>query len=119
MKMDEFAKLEGNVYDKLRWGKYNHEEPEEMVKRMSNAFKTLASTLRVGQAGILLSHGDPIAWLANYLDTQTIPNPKDLRDLIYPAKGDSLVAVIGPDEKIFTLYLLNENSKKQTERKIY
>lgn len=121
MKMDEFTKLKGDVYDKSRWGQYNHEEPEEIVKRMYHALTSIAATLNTGEAGILLSHGDPIAWLANYLDTKDVPNPKSLRDLIYPAKGDSLVAVIEPDEKVFTLYLLNENSKKgeKGERKIY
>lgn len=119
MKMDEFAKLDGNVYDKSRWEQYHHEIPEDVAERMHHTFTTLALTLSAGQTGILLSHGDPIAWLANYLDTQTIPNPKDLRDLIYPSKGDSLVTVIGPDNEVFTLYLLNENSKGERQRKIY
>lgn len=106
MKMDEFASIKGDVYDQARWGKYNHERPEDIVSRMQNVFNNISSSLSVGETGLMLSHGDPIAWLANYLYSETVPNPSDLRGMIYSAKGQALVTVIGPDNRIFTLYSL-------------
>jgi hypothetical protein len=46
----------------------------------------------------------------NKLDSNSIPDPKNLRSLIFSTKGQALVATIGPDGKLFTLYPLNENT---------
>lgn len=107
--MDKLIELEGNNYILP-----DSETPESVTQRILQTFSKTAADLKVGQAAILLSHGDPIAFLANMLDSNSIPDPKNLRNLIYPAKGQALVAVIGPDGKLFTLYLLNEESGKST-----
>jgi broad specificity phosphatase PhoE len=102
--MDKLMALQhGDVYNLP-----GTEKPEEVVERMLRIFTEVTQNLKTGEAAILVSHGDPIAFLVNSLETKSIPNPKFLRDIIYPAKGQVAVAVIGPDGELFTLYLLNE-----------
>jgi len=107
MAMKKLAEIGGDVYEESRWGKYGHEKPREIVERMGRAFWQMVKDLKTGVAGILVSHGDPIAWLANSLVSGEVPSPQELRELIYPAKGEALVAVIGPQDELFTMYLLN------------
>lgn len=104
--MDNLQEIGGNVYDQSIWGEYNHETPEEVVKRMSTVFWEVTNKLTIGQTGILISHGDPIAWLANFLNCGKIPEPEELRKLIYPPKGAAVVAVIDPKGTLFTQYLM-------------
>ena len=83
------------------------------------AFNALAQSLKTGETGVLISHGDPIAWLANTLGTQNIPISQNLRELRYPAKGEGLVAVLDPNGDLFTIYRLNEDSVVSTQKRIY
>lgn len=112
MTLDQLAEIGGNVYEESRWGKYGHERPKQIIERMERAFWTMAQSLKVGETGIIVSHGDPIAWLANHLVSDRIPDPKDLRKLIYPVKGQAVVAVIDSSDHFFTAYLLNEVSPR-------
>ena len=106
MKMAEFMKLDGNVYDKDRWGEYGHESPESIARRTQDTFWSIARSLKAGENAILVSHGDPIAWLLNSLEGSKV-SPDKLRDMIYPNKGEAVVAVIDPKGNIFTMYSLN------------
>lgn len=107
--MDKLIALEGNNYTLP-----DSEAPESVTQRMHRVFDTTVANLKIGEAAILLSHGDPIAFLANTLETDLIPDPQNLRKLIYPAKGQALVAVIGPNGKLFTLYSLSEDAGENT-----
>lgn len=106
MTLDELTAIGGDVYENNRWKEYVHERPEDIITRMNTAFWQSAKNLQTGQTAILVSHGDPIAWLVNTISGEVIPQPKDLRNLLYPSKGEGVVAIIGPDNKIFSLYSL-------------
>lgn len=104
--MADLQRIKGDVYDKSRWGKYNHEEPKEVVERSQRGFWRLAEELKLGEAGLIMSHGDAIGWLANSLISKDLPNPNKLRDRLYTPKGSAVVAIIDPSGKIFTEYLM-------------
>jgi len=108
-KMDKLISLGGDVYHLP-----NTESPESVTRRMLKIFNIAANSLRVGQAAILVSHGDPIVFLTHFLKTNSIPDPKILREITYPAKGQALVVVIEPSGKLFTFYLLSENGEENT-----
>ena len=90
--------MRGDAYDESRWGKYHHEKPEEIIKRMEKIFWEIERSLKIGETGILVSHGDPIAWWINY----------KLRSLFYPKKGEAIVVIVDSQGKIFSHYILNE-----------
>jgi broad specificity phosphatase PhoE len=108
-KMNKLMDIEGNVYDLP-----NTEKPESVTQRMCRIFDSTADSLRVGQAVILVSHGDPIAFLINSLIENLVPNPKILREKNYPNKGQATLAVIGPDGKILCTYFLNESTEEKS-----
>lgn len=111
MTMEEHQKLGGGMgYDVSRWGKYHHERPKQVIKRMDTVFWNEATHLKTGETGIIISHGDPIAWWIDHQIMGFTPDPKNLRNLIYPNKGDAIVAIIGPDGKWFCHYLLKDPS---------
>lgn len=116
MSMETFMGLAGNVYDENRWGKYHHESPGSITKRTRDAFWKIAKDLRVGQTAVMLSHGDPIAFLLNALDNKKI-TPAELRNAIYPKKAEATAVIIGPDAKVFTMYSLNR--AQLNESKVY
>lgn len=115
MSMEELEKRKGNVYDRGRWGKYNHESPEQAIERMRSVFYQTAKRLNISEACILVSHGDPIAWFANTINGETIPDPRNLRNLIYPSKGNGILYVLDKENKISKQYVLREIE----ENKIY
>lgn len=113
MSMIEHEKGGGNVYDKNRWGKYNHETPEHAIGRMRLAFYQTARRLNISEACILISHGDPIAWLANTINGEAIPDPQNLRNQIYPSKGNGILYVLDKKNKISEQYMLREIEEKK------
>ena len=111
--MDQWEKeYRGDAYSK-RWEKYDCEKPEAIIERMSNAFWKASEELKPGKAAILVSHGDPIAWFVNSLLGE-IPEPHNLRNLTYPTKGEALVAVISPDDKLAVIHELNKRPNRST-----
>ncbi len=108
VKMREFQQMSGDVYDSRRWGNYNHEQPVNIVARMKKAVHDMSEDLRVGQAGVILSHGDPIAWLLNSIASDTMPEPKNLRSALYPAKGQAVAIIFDSENTFFAAYTLNE-----------
>jgi hypothetical protein len=116
MTMDQLAEIGGNVYSQ-RWKKYQHEQPDSVVKRMHQQFIEISNSLKTGETGVLLSHGDPIAWLLNTLYGELIPEPENLRDLEYPAKGEAVIVIINPDNTIYSSY--STRSLSLDDKKIY
>lgn len=108
LNMDEWKEKKGNAYDKKRWAEYNHESPESIISRFNKVFQETAATLKTGEAAILLSHGDPIAWFINYKITGKLPDPKKLRSLIYPNQGEAIVIVLNGRNKIVKHYTLKD-----------
>lgn len=108
--MDQWERLEGDAYDLRRWGKYNHESPEEVIKRLKNAFWNNVKSLKSGETAILVSHGDPIAWLmSSFISQKIAPSIKELRK-ITPKKGQGIAVLIDPFNKIFSYYLLEDKT---------
>ncbi len=99
--------IHGNTYDRNRWGSYNHEEVQTIIDRMNRVFWKAAKSLKKGEAAILVSHGDPIAWWINHQITGKEPDPARQSELLYPAKGQAIVAILDSQGKWFTHYLLN------------
>lgn len=104
----EMKKIKGEVYLDKRWDKYQHENPTSVTKRIDSVFRKTATELKPGQTVILLSHGDPIAFWINKNVSGKYPNPKKLRDLIYPKQGEGIVIVINPENKITGHYSLKD-----------
>ena len=105
--MDQFAEQGGNVYDDSLWKDYPHEQSEAIVGRMRKAFDEMAESIKIGESGILLSHGDPISWLLNDVIKGSLPKPKDLRNSLYPEKGVASVLVLDSSNKLINHYKLN------------
>lgn len=107
--IDDLLKAGGKIYDGTLAQKYNHEKPEEVLKRMRLSFMQMSSKLNPSETGVILSHGDPIAWLLNSLlfefsFQKEKPVPENLQFLCYPQKGDSYVIVLNPPGIFFTAY---------------
>lgn len=110
LSMTQWAELKkkskGDAYDIEIWGKYNHEKPSSVIARMTRFYYHIAKSVRDGETAIFISHGDPIAFLINYLINKKIPDHKILRQLIYPTKGQAIVTIINPDNKFFNYDLI-------------
>lgn len=115
MNMNEHEARKGNIYDRDRWGGYNHETPELAIERMRLIFNQATQRLEVSEACIIISHGDPIAWFANTVNNRRIPNPQNLRAQIYPSKGNGILYVVDKENNIIDEYVL----KEREEDKIY
>lgn len=106
--MHQWKDQKGNAYDKVRWRKYNHEKPQRIIQRIDEVFWESVKNLEVDQTAVLISHGDPIAWWINHQVVGKIPNPKQLRDLIYPNQGQGIVVVLNSKNEIVKHYLLKD-----------
>lgn len=87
--MTEWEQLNGNAYDEERWGKYGHETTTALTERMVGVMARMVAKLSDGQVGAMVSHGDPIAFLLNYLKDGVIPDPASIRNMLYPPKGSA------------------------------
>lgn len=85
---------------------YRHEKTQSVVDRMDRAFAEIIYVLRVGETGILISHGDPIAYFINFKLNGIIPDYHDFNKVIYVKKGEALVIIIDADSTIFSQYTL-------------
>ncbi|MDH7475880.1 MAG: histidine phosphatase family protein [Microgenomates group bacterium] len=105
IKINQWEKT-GNPYDEKIWQKYQHENPGLVVLRMSDIFWQMAEKLKRGQAGILLSHGDPICWLVNYLIFWQIPDYPAAKKNFNPKKGEAIILILDKNNKILSYSLL-------------
>jgi len=108
-KMDKLIALGGNSYNLP-----HTERPENLVRRMLDVFNMASDSLKTGQSTILLSHGDPIAFLVYMLKTNSVLNPEKIRQVQFPKKGQVMVTVIGANKKLLTLYLLNPDIEENS-----
>lgn len=113
MKLSEFERLGGNAYDPKLWQKYNHENIASVSNRLQQTFSNMAAGLKVGEAGVIVSHGDPIAIWIQTITAGQIPLAANLRKGIYPNKGEAIIAIIDPEGKFFTHYILEDPSLKE------
>lgn len=89
MTMEELEAMGGDVYDESRWQQYNHETSELVTARMIGVMNKMVAQLQDRQIGAMVSHGDPIAFLLNYLQDGEIPDPGKIRSMMYPPKGSA------------------------------
>lgn len=94
---------------------YPAEKYDALSERMLRAFQAIKSQLSIGESGILLSHGDPLACLANkllYPDVE-IESPTQLRNSWYVPKGNALVVAVDSADSIsYFNYLLPVDTTK-------
>lgn len=101
MIMREFEATRVNNYDHQRWGKYGHESAEAVTERMLTTVVLMVAQLQDGEVCAMVSHGDPIAFLLNYLQDGVIPDPAHIRNMLYPGKGSAtLLTYSDADEYI-------------------
>ena len=106
-RMETFLEGGGNVWDP-RWAEYHHETPEAIKRRMQGIFRQATSGLKAGETGVLVSHGDPIAFLLRDLEEKTVgPENIDQNQASYPKKGEAKMVVIDPEGLLFAIYSLN------------
>lgn len=113
LSLDEWNKVSGNAYDKVKWAKYNHEMPLSIINRFEITFNKLVNELKPEETGILISHGDPIAWWIYYKVNNLIPEYTRLKDFIYLKKGEALVIKVGSNNKWAGYYILADKSLKE------
>lgn len=89
MTMAEFEASRINNYDPERWSRYDHESTETLTERMLTVVARMVAQLKNGEVGAMVSHGDPIAFLLNYLQDGEIPDPGKIRGMMYPPKGSA------------------------------
>lgn len=108
--MDEFKKSMGDAYDAKLWGEFKHETIENVFNRMNDGFLSIINQLKPNQTGVMVSHGDPLAWWINFHASGKLPDPKNLRQHIYPNKGQALAVVIDENNKWFSYYFIEDPS---------
>lgn len=83
---------------------------------MVAVFWGTVAKLKPHEIGLLVSHGDPIAWLLNTLDPEQTEKPtsENLRYLHYPAKGDAAIITVDETNKVMSVVLI-----EQPEQEIY
>ncbi|OGG04265.1 hypothetical protein A2Z33_03900 [Candidatus Gottesmanbacteria bacterium RBG_16_52_11] len=112
MSMDQFQEeFKGDIYDVSVWGA-THERPETIAARISDVVRDMRDSLSAGEAGMVVTHGDPLAWFLNQEETGQLPAPQTLRNSRYPPKGSAVVFVYGPDDSLFTSYFIHGTGKK-------
>lgn len=104
--MDEWKKS-GNAYS-LRWKKYNHETPQACYNRLNAIYGETAKNIKSGETGILLSHGDTIAWFVNFQASGKFPDPKILRNKIYPVQGQGIVMKLDLNNRLVDHFYLKD-----------
>jgi len=106
MTTEELEKRKGNVYELAK------ETPGEVLIRTKQTLIALANTLKQGETGIMVSHGDPTAWLLRDIIQGTLPSPKDLRSALYlPKAGASAIFLSQNQTPLAVHFLTNLNEK--------
>ncbi len=106
MTMTQLEGLKGDVYALAQ------ETPQIIAQRMKQTFLMMANHLHQGNAGVLMSHGDPTAWLLRDIIQGTLPSPKDLRGAFYlPKAGAAAVFLSDNQIPLAVQFLTNLNEK--------
>ena len=102
MTMAELESKKGDVYSMG----LVLETPEEIASRMEKEMSNIVQELKLGETGVIVSHGDPTAWLLRKLVSKHLPRPANLRNRLYLSKAGAYLFVLGPQDEIFTSYYL-------------
>lgn len=114
--IDRFIRdFKGDAYDAEVWGG-DHEQPGSVAGRMTESVRDLKDLLAPGEAALIVTHGDTLAWFLNQEELRELPTPASLRDRRYPPKGSAVLFVYGPDGNLFTSYYLNSSGDDATTR---
>jgi broad specificity phosphatase PhoE len=106
MTMAQLEALKGNVYSLAE------ETPAAVALRMKQALVLMAKHLHKEETGVLVSHGDPTAWLLRDSIQGALPSPKDLRDALYlPLAGAAAVFLSDKQILLAVHFLTNLNEK--------
>lgn len=108
MSMKEFLELDLGYHDPFR-------EPFSKVqKRVVTCFWKMARALGMGEVGILLSHGHPLALLIDALVANEHPTPRDVRSKwYYLAKGEARIFALDRNNNIVAHFLVRDQRLKQ------
>lgn len=111
MSLDDIKKFGGNVYEGAQWAEFNHEKAEAVLERMKKVFFGIAQRIGEGETAIMLSHGDPTAWLLNDIVARNVPAAKDLRSsAIYPNKGEGYQVTLDFNNQVLEGVSLNSSN---------
>jgi broad specificity phosphatase PhoE len=106
MTMTQLEELKGDVYALAQ------ETPHIIAQRMKQTFLTMANHLHQGDAGVLVSHGDPTAWLLRDIIQGVLPIPKNLRDALYlPKAGAAAIFLSDNQIPLAVQFLTNLHEK--------
>lgn len=106
MTMAQLETLKGDVYTLAE------ETPPMVARRMKQALIMMATNLHKGETGVLVSHGDPTAWLLRDIIQGVLPVPKNLRDALYlPKAGAAAVFLSDNQIPLAVQFLTNLNEK--------
>ena len=73
----------------------------------------MVDELEIGDTGLMVSHGDPVAAWLQYRVTGAIPEPQLLRKGIYPNKGEATVIRIDSKGAWQSYHVMKDPSLKQ------
>lgn len=106
MTMTRLEELKGDVYALAE------ETPQTVARRMKQALVMMAQHLHQGETGILVSHGDPTAWLLRDIIQGALPSPKYLRDALYLPKAGAAAVFLSDNQTLLAVqFLTNLNEK--------
>lgn len=106
MTMTQLEELKGDVYALAQ------ETPQIIAQRMKQTFVMMAEHLHQGETGILVSHGDPTAWLLRDVIYGILPSPKDLRSAFYLSKGGAVAIFLSQKHIPLAVHFLTNMNEK-------
>lgn len=95
---------------------YPAEDQYHVADRMEVAFRDMAGRLKIGETGIILSHGHPLAFLTHKLlyPDREIPSGNELyKTELYCPKGNALAVIMDVADSIVNLNFLIERDKSK------
>lgn len=89
-----------------------YEQPQGVAERMREVFDRVITDLevgeKVGESGVLISHGDSISYLLHsVMNNGHLPGPQELRNSFYPEKGTGFIVILGSNNQAVSHYPFN------------
>ncbi|MCX6791466.1 MAG: histidine phosphatase family protein [Candidatus Gottesmanbacteria bacterium] len=106
MTMAQLEKLHGDVYSLAE------ETPQAVAARMKQTLVMMAEHLHQGETGVLMSHGDPTAWLLRDIIQGALPSPENLRDALYLPKAGAVAVFLSHNQIPLAVHFLTNLNEK-------
>ena len=106
MTTTQLEELKGDVYSLAK------ETPLTVARRMKQTLVMMSKQLHKGETGVLVSHGDPTAWLLRNIIQGVLPVPKDLHDAFYLPKAGAAAIFLSDNRIPLAVHFLTDLNEK-------